>query len=103
EDSIRDGHVTGVQTCALPILSRKQVNPRTFTGSFVFEIGALPLGQLPVVEAGIEPATRRVSDARSAPELLNSGWVGTRTRVSGLDRKSVVEGNSGGVGGGGRI
>src|SRR5207253_3548942 len=27
EDGIRDGHVTGVQTCALPILRREAVTP----------------------------------------------------------------------------
>src|SRR5439155_11594950 len=29
EDGIRDGHVTGVQTCALPIFRKKTFRPRT--------------------------------------------------------------------------
>src|SRR5690625_7777687 len=29
EDGIRDGHVTGVQTCALPISSKRAVSHRT--------------------------------------------------------------------------
>src|SRR5690606_39573899 len=33
EDGIRDFHVTGVQTCALPIFSVDQM-PRSFTGVF---------------------------------------------------------------------
>src|SRR5690606_15228862 len=31
EDGIRDFHVTGVQTCALPIFEVKTVDPRNFT------------------------------------------------------------------------
>src|SRR5207253_5296533 len=34
EDGIRDGHVTGVQTCALPISPRGQALPRMWPFSF---------------------------------------------------------------------
>src|SRR5690625_6145647 len=39
EDGIRDGHVTGVQTCALPILARHRevLNPARF-GLFAFQV-----------------------------------------------------------------
>src|SRR5207253_8330875 len=45
EDGIRDGHVTGVQTCALPIYPGYAVNPaqieRQITGCVVFSLSAL--------------------------------------------------------------
>src|SRR5207253_4148828 len=31
EDGIRDGHVTGVQTCALPIWMKRCISPESFT------------------------------------------------------------------------
>src|SRR5690606_25012156 len=52
EDGIRDFHVTGVQTCALPILD---VNVATLSGH-----GALRR------RAGIDDGTRRPSDAQLA-------------------------------------
>src|SRR5439155_14087406 len=33
EDGIRDGHVTGVQTCALPILTPRARSSRTTSGT----------------------------------------------------------------------
>src|SRR5207253_4977758 len=40
EDGIRDGHVTGVQTCALPISCRKPFTVRMWT---IFESSHVPL------------------------------------------------------------
>src|SRR5690625_7000572 len=61
EDGIRDGHVTGVQTCALPILSaraglaaaaRREVVRRSSDRRPTRRSGAAPASSLPVRCAG---------------------------------------------------
>src|SRR5690606_39363414 len=44
EDGIRDFHVTGVQTCALPICSRPH---GSLPGQFVLEVGAAVIPRAP--------------------------------------------------------
>src|SRR5439155_17629140 len=93
EDGIRDGHVTGVQTCALPIC----------TGAFP------PLGRSRIPDA--RRSTQRYDPGRLREAITEisrrSGTFGhaRRARVDArrwgsADRKSVVEGKGGGVGGG---
>src|SRR5690606_40364981 len=101
EDGIRDFHVTGVQTCALPIcvvdrnagnqvmraaqnaVERKQRKPRRKAGQ-----GG---GQRP--EGGIEVQQRRSGAEAPLIEITQD-----QRRP---DRKSVVEGKRGELGGGG--
>src|SRR5437870_12565364 len=75
EDGIRDGHVTGVQTCALPIC-------------------------WPVIREGVLTARRqrRVKQVRWASLALAASVA---TVIAVQIGKSVVEGKRGGVGGGG--
>src|SRR5690625_7297944 len=81
EDGIRDGHVTGVQTCALPI-SRS----RSRGGGGESGAGRERAGPVQRVDAcGLE--------GPEGLEALGAGSSGHR------DRKSVVEGKSGGPGG----
>src|SRR5690348_18498066 len=79
EDGIRDGRVTGVQTCALPIWKGlekytgiKQKRRRLF-GDECFPAGTLvdtPNGR------------RRIEDIRSGDEVINIGRASCRDRVS---------------------
>src|SRR6202044_928491 len=54
EDGIRDVHVTGVQTCALPIFSQEPLDLREGVGALAGE----PTGDL--VDAGVRSEERRV-------------------------------------------
>src|SRR5689334_23783042 len=89
EDGIRDGTVTGVQTCALPILgidgataAAERLQPYVAGGG-----GAL----LPARRQ--RRAVARWRHRAGGPQPL------ARALVHVLDRKSVVEGQSGAVGG----
>src|SRR5207253_3543687 len=97
-DGIRDGHVTGVQTCALPIcggityVSVSDIffddseSASTVVGSFVIGFRKQPFGK--------KGLTWRIA---FTPFLGFGGfqpWAGASV---GLDRKSVVEGNRVGV------
>src|SRR5439155_5926105 len=78
EDGIRDGHVTGVQTCALPIFPE---NPR-FAG--LPEPRAIPSAPAAYVErtAVATPldrakAAQRICDPARAKKLSAAGFVAT--------------------------
>src|SRR5439155_6370248 len=64
EDGIRDGHVTGVQTCALPIL-------------FAREGGAESVLQQ---AAGADDQRMRVDDVQQMPQLVD--YTGGEFRVA---------------------
>src|SRR5207253_6333454 len=67
EDGIRDGHVTGVQTCALPISSKGLEFP------IVFIVG---------LEEGIFPHQRALDDGDELEEERRLCYVGmTRARA----------------------
>src|SRR5439155_15506022 len=97
EDGIRDGHVTGVQTCALPIF---------------LSIVAAKLGSAKVY--GVDLSQRAVEAAREnarrlgldhicefrAGDLLEPVRDVRANVLIGEDRKSVVEGKSGVLSGG---
>src|SRR5690625_7793593 len=83
EDGIRDGHVTGVQTCALPILLRYRV----------------PLGN--PADSDVRLATEQVllerdgvtSSGKLSLELSSGVFEVHEASFNGAgDRKSVVEG-----------
>src|SRR5690625_7196772 len=84
EDGIRDGHVTGVQTCALPICG----------GAMFMEAGNCITYSIHAPESLVEGMSFQESYA------FFDQWV-----IDALgDRKSVVEGKSGGcVGRGGMV
>src|SRR5690606_39744467 len=79
EDGIRDFHVTGVQTCALPILGSAEA----------FDQLVEPLAD--ALGAGIA-ATRAVVDAGWRPYAEQVGQTGKS--VAPGDRKSAVQGKS---------
>src|SRR5207253_6960844 len=80
EDGIRDGHVTGVQTCALPISSRAA-------------------GGIDLLRAEID-RTRRDADAgwRSARAGERDGPRRTRSVVSDRERTAANAGHRGKIG-----
>src|SRR5207253_3853951 len=78
EDGIRDGHVTGVQTCALPILSPHAA--RSDTGSVVTgSRGTRRLDQAPLRPRGgrrglvCHEAYRRYTDSKERSEERRVG------------------------------
>src|SRR5690606_40525319 len=74
EDGIRDFHVTGVQTCALPIYEQRTAR------------GSLPRAVLYMEPAGIEPASANGSFSASTCVFRSSSShpvVGSRTASSG--------------------
>src|SRR5690606_40531703 len=69
DDGIRDFHVTGVQTCALPIWS---YSPKMSNGKYLALISAyLPLARIAAMAAFSFPASA-VSPLRMAMAILSS-------------------------------
>src|SRR5699024_11863695 len=94
EDGIRDRNVTGVQTCALPICRWCRLAPaghRLSAHRCSADSGGGPAG-----------GTRRTgTGGRDRSRCGSDGGHRGRDRLADRDRKSVVEGKSGGGGGGG--
>src|SRR5439155_14800026 len=96
EDGIRDGHVTGVQTCALPI---------SVVGCAVHDLLHDAMSVLPVTSelilaetcAGLRPGT---PDNGPIVGGAGPGAPGGLMLATGQDRKSVVEGKGVGPRGG---
>src|SRR5690606_40037693 len=89
EDGIRDFHVTGVQTCALPIwmlASRSMMRSRTLSQPVIRPATAPAAVAAMVAENGSTPPAMRV--AATAPP---SGKLPSTVRS---DRKSVVYGKN---------
>src|SRR5690606_39792024 len=94
EDGIRDFHVTGVQTCALPILRARQwildhgglSRVRVFTRYWLALIGEWPWEHTPNVPPEV------IANPKWFPfNIYNfASWA----RATLLDRKSGVEGQS---------
>src|SRR5690606_40349407 len=78
EDGIRDFHVTGVQTCALPILSRAR--SRGVVSGTPLRWTWPPVGTR---ERGKLPAIQRVRAAGSASLALRSAWATRSASTSG--------------------
>src|SRR5689334_24121418 len=74
EDGIRDGTVTGVQTCALPILIR------VFLAGFVLALAILAYG----------PSQAQTGSAQLAVQDASVKPIGKVVTTTGSDRKSVV-------------
>src|SRR5690606_40576097 len=93
EDGIRDFHVTGVQTCALPISSFMCTGKAHVIKSH-HNVGGLPehmkLGLVEPLRELFKDEVRRLGVELGLP----------RTMVYRQDRKSVVEGKRGGRRGG---
>src|SRR5690606_39979885 len=94
EDGIRDFHVTGVQTCALPISAWTpgRIGKRA-RGLFPDRPVAL------LASVGTEDHALRWKDSVTSPAELTSFIVDGFVH-GGRDRKSVVEGKRRGGGGG---
>src|SRR5690606_40285427 len=91
EDGIRDFHVTGVQTCALPILLLEALR----SGEDVLLV--TDAGMPSVSDPGYRLVTECVAEGLPVTCLPGPSAVTTALAVSGLpseDRKSVGEGES---------
>src|SRR5439155_2414743 len=78
EDGIRDGHVTGVQTCALPISLRASPFARSATGVFLSRVvSATPTrtSAPPATSHPVSPSLRSVV-ASTTP---TTGWKFMKT------------------------
>src|SRR5690606_19331365 len=93
EDGIRDFHVTGVQTCALPILERIWINRRPDEGSTPFlrviVSSAAAAPSVILISSGTEPSRARFTEmsstngerSDSGPEKDPSPAQSTRTSL----------------------
>src|SRR5690606_40856412 len=95
EDGIRDFHVTGVQTCALPIFANRQWEPGMYP---VDEVRPVPLGLRPsfgfgdrlgLGTAGHIEAMRRAGQGRSEERRVGKEWS---TRWEPGDAKKKKDG-----------
>src|SRR5439155_7432877 len=69
EDGIRDGHVTGVQTCALPICSRSGLESLFYLIALLsVNVAILNLLPIPILDGGQRSEERRVG------KECRSGW-----------------------------
>src|SRR5690625_7836763 len=86
EDGIRDGHVTGVQTCALPILAHSAVECAMQLHEQV--AGRLDQVDKIVIETQERSEERRVGKecrSRRSPYPWQTKRANTRTEVPALD------------------
>src|SRR5690606_39694894 len=95
EDGIRDFHVTGVQTCALPILGPHEVD---YLFGLVEDVRAGGAGVL-YISHRLEEVVR-IADRVSVLRDGRLVWTGptaetSREQIVRQDRKSVVEGKRG--------
>src|SRR5436309_5530429 len=101
EDGIRDFHVTGVQTCALPIygvIRVRDLAPEQ-TAGLVYTRDGL---EYPLTLSGIgvyDEASRLLRSEVSYPDHAVSIKAWVPGAVDARDRKSVVEGEGVGAGG----
>src|SRR5690606_40759915 len=97
EDGIRAFHVTGVQTCALPISAASEV---IALHAACAKSAAATVG---VRERRTSPPScrRRGLNAAATCRRIHGRDAAWKERVVRRDRKSVVEGKRGGVGGSG--
>src|SRR5207244_10128364 len=99
EDGIRDDLVTGVQTCALPILAEEERDRHKLDRKIVAEEHWLRYG----VTARRKRNVRRLGALQALREQRVSyrATAGSAALDAAADRKSVVQGKGGGGGGGG--
>src|SRR5437870_10159156 len=81
EDGIRDGHVTGVQTCALPIWFLMVLLPDSVNGVFAQPLGLGHTSRAPVggvgrrgVQGGVDDGLDLRSEERRVGKECRCGW-----------------------------
>src|SRR5256885_10544596 len=83
EDGIRDYKVTGVQTCALPILTdslgKTVTSPSQMVTSLISRMTVLPMWDIRIVRVGT--ASRDQKTKNGFPLLLKIGRASCRERV----------------------
>src|SRR5207253_5469996 len=102
EGGIRDGHVTGVQTCALPIFFRQR-HGRRGNGSSGGGVGEEPEGDQAAHHRGnLRPSVRDSRDPCSPPAEIGRASCREREVSGGVDGRTeeAVNGVSGGAEGG---
>src|SRR5690625_7625920 len=81
EDGIRAGHVTGVQTCALPIFQQPQGHARRRS--------AVQMGYLRIPEVGVYPAPRSRIDLLQGAKLHTSE-SGSRSEERRVGKEGIL-------------
>src|SRR5690625_6918178 len=80
EDGIRDGHVTGVQTCALPILAGSTLNLYKMSGITVpASVPIISVIRSEERRVGKECRSRRARDQKKKKERMNRPSTTTKT------------------------
>src|SRR5207253_4018457 len=95
EDGIRDGHVTGVQTCALPISIKRFVGRKL--GEVSEEISMVPYK---VVADDNGNARVEIRGKQFSPEEISAMILGKLKKSAEIGRASCREREESGVGGG---
>src|SRR5690348_5735025 len=80
EDGIRDGRVTGVQTCALPILDAVELHLRELTQQVRYllelwpvELDVLPRREVPVALVVLAHDVRQLAQLRRLEQAIRHG------------------------------
>src|SRR5690606_41143186 len=99
EDGIRDFHVTGVQTCALPIFLRAR---RSASEAQDVQVQIFTMGRAFSAVPGVATGRRVLNLPRGRPPLLRSGHVlfpqiFTMGRKRSEERRVGKDGGSGGA------
>src|SRR5690625_7195981 len=82
EDGIRDGHVTGVQTCALPISAMYPILEKSLGLTFT-QLGMITL-TLNMVASVMQPVIGLYTDKRPLPAALPLGLTSSMLGMLGL-------------------
>src|SRR5690606_39592625 len=95
---IRDFHVTGVQTCALPIWQHKPMGTRAHEGGQHECAGTLQNTSLPARLLGAEPRPGRrlrceaaLDRARGSPRAVPPGWYDLAAQIGRASGRERVE------------
>src|SRR5699024_12190600 len=91
EDGIRDRNVTGVQTCALPILASPNKRRSTLRPDFRSRGSSIPLAQPDFGPRGIPGWFPPRSTARWFHQQMQIGRASCRERVSDVEMRGKMK------------
>src|SRR5207249_8861437 len=88
EDGIRDRNVTGVQTCALPILDRNRISPKPTPAAQAAAAGIMTTADSPKIPAAVAVAPK-TRNAPRRPTVPNVAVVRAATRAPRSEERRV--------------
>src|SRR5690625_7781139 len=100
EDGIRDGHVTGVQTCALPISPSPSVPAPECGARPASSPASAPSSTRPSPSTETSPAVASRSEERRVGKEWRSGGAAEASQETSTERQEVATAESAGTDGG---